>query len=143
MFILHQLHQGDTPAANGTPGALSDWMRSVGLRLARSKGLAALSRLHVSAVLVGLVLAGPAVAQGQFAGRHPAILVDIGTLTTESDFTVFMRKDVPEDLRRSALRTLWGLMKLPVSCHELCSEPEPAASDSTRVASEKLSVAAQ
>ena len=54
-----------------------------------------------------------------------------------------MLKEVPEDLRRGALRRLWELMKLPVSCDELCYEPEPAASRFARLASEKLLVAAQ
>jgi hypothetical protein len=34
-------------------------------------------------------------------------LPDIETLTYESDFTVFMRKGVPADLRRRALQRLW------------------------------------
>lgn len=37
----------------------------------------------------------------------PNDLPDIETLTAESDFTVFMRKGVPEELRRQALRKLW------------------------------------
>jgi hypothetical protein len=54
-------------------------------------------------------LAGPeAVAPG--AARHPAEAVDIGALTLSSDFTVFMRRDCPEPLRRSALRKLWSLL---------------------------------
>jgi hypothetical protein len=36
-----------------------------------------------------------------------------------------MRKDVPEDVRRIALRKLWTLMELSQSCMELCIEPEP------------------
>jgi hypothetical protein len=52
-------------------------------------------------------LAGPeAVVPG--AARHPAEAVDIGALTLSSDFTVFMRRDCPEPLRRSALRKLWS-----------------------------------
>jgi hypothetical protein len=68
-----------------------------------------------------------AVAEGQPAARHPASHVDIGSLTANSDFTVFMRKDVPADVRRIALRKLWTLMELPQSCMELCIEPEPAS----------------
>jgi hypothetical protein len=41
---------------------------------------------------------------------HPAEAVDIGALTLASDFTVFMRRDCPEPLRRSALRKLWSLL---------------------------------
>jgi Protein of unknown function (DUF3306) len=102
-----------------------------------------LSRIHVSAALVGLTLAGPALAQGESAATHPAAFVDITALTTESDFTVFMRKDVPQDVRRGALRRLWVLMKLPVSCHDLCYELEPAASGFARLATDKLPVTAQ
>lgn len=36
-------------------------------------------------------------------------LPDPETLTAESDFSVFMRDGVPEDLRRIALRRLWRL----------------------------------
>ena len=61
-------------------------------------------------------------------GRPPVVYIGIGALTIDSDFTVFMRNDVPEDVRTAALRRLWVLMQLPVSCHELCSDPEPAAS---------------
>jgi mannose-6-phosphate isomerase-like protein (cupin superfamily) len=59
-----------------------------------------LSRIHVAAVLFGLVLAGPAAALDP---RHQAAPVDIDALTAESDFTVFMHKDVSEDVRRAAL----------------------------------------
>lgn len=38
-----------------------------------------------------------------------AELPTIESLTKESDFTVFMRKGVPQELRRQALRKLWGL----------------------------------
>jgi hypothetical protein len=72
-------------------------------------------------------LAAAAVAEGRLSARHPASLADIGSLTIDSDFTVFMRKDVPEDVRRVALRKLWILMELPWSCMELCIQPEPAA----------------
>jgi hypothetical protein len=83
-----------------------------------------LSRFHVTAALLGLFLAGPAIADD----RPPVAYVDVSALTAESDFTVFMRKDVPEAVRRAALRRLWVLMTLPVSCDELCLQPEPAAS---------------
>jgi hypothetical protein len=72
-------------------------------------------------------LPAAAVAEGRLSARHPASLVDIGSLTINSDFTVFMRKDVSEDVRRGALRRLWVLMELPVSCHDLCHEPHPEA----------------
>jgi hypothetical protein len=70
-------------------------------------------------------LPAAAVAEGQPSARHPASLVDVGSLTIDSDFTVFMREDVPEDVRRIALRKLWTLMELSQSCMELCIEPEP------------------
>ncbi len=37
----------------------------------------------------------------------PPDLPDIESLTKDSDFTVFMREGVPEDIRRLALRRLW------------------------------------
>jgi hypothetical protein len=83
-------------------------------------------------------------AQGQTwpAGTHPDALIDIGSLTVDSDFTVFIRKEVPEHIRLAALRRLWVLMQLPVSCDELCYKPEAAASSLARLASEKVPVAA-
>jgi hypothetical protein len=101
-----------------------------------------LSRTYMTAALLGLFLAGPAIANDRPPGRPPVTHIDTGTLTINSDFTVFMRKDVPEDVRRAALRKLWVLMQLPVSCDELCYGPEPAPS-LARVASEKLFVATQ
>ena len=47
-----------------------------------------LNRSHVCAGLLGLVLAGPAVANSQSVARHPAAQIDIGALTVDSDFTV-------------------------------------------------------
>jgi hypothetical protein len=38
---------------------------------------------------------------------QPEDLPDISTLGKESDYTVFLRAGVPEDLRRQALRALW------------------------------------
>jgi hypothetical protein len=64
--------------------------------------------------------AGPILTSAQSAAGHPAARFDIGALTAESDFTVFMRKEVQEHLRVAALRRLWALMKLPASCDELC-----------------------
>jgi hypothetical protein len=83
----------------------------------------------------GRWVAGPIPVKAQAAASGSAARSDIDALTAESDFNVFMRKEVPEDLRRAALRRLWVLMKLPVSCDELCYEPEPAA---PRFASEEL-----
>lgn len=91
---------------------------------------------HPLAAMPAIGLAGSAVAEGQLPAGHPASLVDIGALTVDSDFTVFMRQDVPEGLRQAALRRLWVLMELPVSCYELCAEPEPATSGFARLASE-------
>src|SRR5262245_42029757 len=87
--------------------------------------------------------AGPTPAKAQYAASYPAARFDTSALTAESDFTVFMRKGVPEELRRAALRRLWILMKLPVSCDELCYEAEPPAPDLARFASERLPVAAR
>lgn len=41
---------------------------------------------------------------------HPAEAVAIEALTRESDFSVFMRPDCPEPLKRRALRKLWSLL---------------------------------
>jgi len=75
----------------------------------------------------GLFLAGPAIADDRPTNRPLVTYIDASTLTIDSDFTVFMGKGVPEDVRRAALRRLWVLMKLPVSCYELCYEPHPEA----------------
>jgi len=92
-----------------------------------------LSRIHVSALMLGLACGGQAAAQ-DLAARHPAASFDIDALTVESDFTVFMHKSVPEEVRRIALRRLWTLIELPEACHDLCYEPEPAASGAVRLA---------
>src|SRR5262245_53610866 len=85
--------------------------------------------------------AGPILAKAETAASNPAARSDINALTRESDFTVFMRRELPEDLRRAAVRRLWVLMKLPAACDELCYEPEPPAPDLARLASEKLPMA--
>jgi Protein of unknown function (DUF3306) len=41
------------------------------------------------------------------AEQPPSDLPDIASLTKESDFTPFLRADVPEELHRQALRMLW------------------------------------
>jgi hypothetical protein len=69
---------------------------------------------------------GPIPARAQFAASHSAAGFNANALTAASDFTVFMRKDIPEGVGRIALRKLWTLMALPPSCMELCIEPEPA-----------------
>lgn len=94
--------------------------------------------------MFGLVLAGPATAQDlQTAAAHPAASVDISSLTAESDFTVFMRKEVPEDVRRAALRKLWTVMELPQSCMDFCIEPEPAVSGVARSMSKQRPIAVE
>ena len=98
-----------------------------------------LSRFHATAALLGLFLAGPAIADD----RPPVAYVDVSALTAESDFTVFMRKDVPEAVRRAALRRLWVLMTLPVSCHDHCYEALPETPSSAHLASEARAVAAR
>jgi hypothetical protein len=50
---------------------------------------------------------GDARARDDEAAVDLAALPDIETLTYESDFTAFMRKGVPADLRRRALQRLW------------------------------------
>jgi hypothetical protein len=73
----------------------------------------------------GLLLARPAIADDRPTNRPSVTYIDASTLTIDSDFTVFMGKGVPEEVRRAALRRLWVLMELPVSCYELCYEPHP------------------
>jgi hypothetical protein len=58
-------------------------------------------------LMLGLVLTGSAGAEAQTAADRPAALIDIGALTADSGLTVLMRTDVPEDVRRLALRRLW------------------------------------
>jgi Protein of unknown function (DUF3306) len=94
------------------------------------------NRIRLLAVLLALGSAGPALAQAQSGVVHPAAFVNVGTLTADSDFTIFMRSDVPPGVRRGALHRLWTLIQLPVSCYELCFEA--AASDPTRLASEDV-----
>lgn len=97
-------------------------------------------QVALSACLMATAIA-PSAAQQSPA--HPAALIDIDALTAASDFTVFMGKDVPEDVRRNALRRLWVLLQLPVSCDDLCYEPEPTPSVFAHLASEKLPPVAQ
>jgi hypothetical protein len=105
------------------------------------KALSTLSSILAALALVAGAI--PAVAEGQPGPGHPAALIDVSGLAADSDFTVFMRKNVPEDVRRAALRRLWVFMQLPVSCDELCHEPEPTPFSSAILASEKLSVVAE
>lgn len=54
--------------------------------------------------------AAPAVPSGDTPPATtdaPPELPPIDSLTRDSDFTVFLREGVPEELRRQALRTLW------------------------------------
>jgi hypothetical protein len=95
--------------------------------------IAMLSRIHVSVLTLGLACGGQAAAQ-DLAARHPAASIDINALTVESDFTVFMHKSVPEEVRRIALRKLWTLIEIPQDCLDLCYEPEPTASGVVRLA---------
>lgn len=44
------------------------------------------------------------------AVRHPTELIDLDSLTLESDFTVFMAAGVPENVRNAALRRLWRML---------------------------------
>jgi hypothetical protein len=48
----------------------------------------------------------PAPAEPEF---DPASLPPVESLTAESDFTAFLRKEVPEALKRAALRRAWAL----------------------------------
>jgi hypothetical protein len=71
----------------------------------------------------------------------PAEPLDFEGLTLASDFTVFMRDGVPDDVRLAALRRLWVLMALPVSCQELCADPQSTGGATARVASESPPIA--
>jgi hypothetical protein len=55
----------------------------------------------------GQVAAPPAEKKEPVKPIDPATLPSIDSLTTDSDFTAFLREGVPEDLRRQALRKLW------------------------------------
>ena len=99
------------------------------------------SRVRLFAALLGLCLAGPAFAEGASATGDHAASVDVAALTIDSDFTVFMHKGVPEQVRQAALRRLWVLMQLPVSCDELCDAPESAAAGVAHAAREHLEIA--
>ena len=46
-------------------------------------------------------------ATSETAGQAPADLPDIETLHKDSDFTVFLKEGVPEELKTLALRKLW------------------------------------
>jgi hypothetical protein len=106
--------------------------------------VAMLKIAHVSALILGLALAGRTVAQDlQPTSIHPAVLTQISALTAEADFTVFMHEDVPEELRRAALRRLWTLMELHVSCMDLCHDAEPVPQAALLLASEQRSVPVQ
>lgn len=48
-----------------------------------------------------------AAATGEQAAVDPSELPDIDSLTKDSDYTVFLREGVPEQLRAKALRKLW------------------------------------
>jgi hypothetical protein len=102
-----------------------------------------LRRFYQVSLAACLMVAAIAPSAAQQSRVHPAALVNADALTAESDFTVFMSKEVPEDVRRNALRRLWVLLQLPVSCDDLCYEPEPAPSGFVRLASEKLPPATQ
>lgn len=99
--------------------------------------------IHQVSLAACLMAAATFPSAAQQSPVHPAALIDINALTAESDFTVFMGKGVPEDVRRNALRRLWVLLQLPVSCDDLCYEPQPAPSGFARLASEKLPPIAQ
>jgi hypothetical protein len=69
--------------------------------------------------------------------------MDVSALTPDSDFTVFMREGVPDDVHRAALGRLWVFIAPPVSCQELCVGEDDSAAGATRLASEKLPAAIQ
>jgi hypothetical protein len=51
----------------------------------------------------------PPAQEAEEPAFDPASLPPIESLSAESDFTAFLRKGVPEPLRRAALRKAWGL----------------------------------
>jgi hypothetical protein len=53
--------------------------------------------------------AAPAPAEPAEPEFDPASLPPVESLTAESDFTAFLRKEVPEALKRAALRRAWAL----------------------------------
>jgi Protein of unknown function (DUF3306) len=101
------------------------------LAIIKNPGFLAVGSFTAIALLVAiaLILLGPASAQDRAgSGRpadqavavgsiapataspapsQPATAVDIDAPTKDSDFTIFMRPDVPEAVRTKALRKLW------------------------------------
>ena len=99
---------------------------------------------RVSDPMPGARLAAPVVVENQPPpATHSAASIDISALTLKSDFTVFMDRGMSEEVRRAALRRLWAVIDLPVSCHDLCYEPEPAAPAFAHVASEQQPIPSQ
>ena len=89
----------------------------------------------LSSLILGLGLVGPATAANESAPIYGARLPEIAALTVDSDFTVFMQEGVSADVRRAALRRLWVLMQLPLSCEDLCYEAERPGLGLAQVAS--------
>jgi hypothetical protein len=105
---------------------LEDAMRHLTLR--HNAQIAAIATLLIGAIAL------PAIAQETTArpatishavptdAHLPAASMDIDAVTPDSDITVFLHPDVPDDVHRAALRRLWAVMDLPVSCQDLCTE---------------------
>jgi hypothetical protein len=68
------------------------------LAMAATSGLAEEAKEHVASITTTPPL------------LQDAASIDIDALTLESDFTLFMRRDIDETLRLKALRRLWTLM---------------------------------
>ena len=114
-------------------------------------------RLNIHLAALTSMLIGAATAVAQEPSTHAAAIsfplpatasqqaapMDVGALTEHSDFTAFMREDMPEGVRLAALRRLWVLMAPPASCHELCVDLEPSSSGLPGLTSETLPIATQ
>lgn len=114
-------------------------------------------RLNIHLATLTSMLIGAAAAVAQEPSAHTAVIsyslpagasrpaaqIDVGALTEHSDFTAFMREDMPEGARLAALRRLWVLMAPPASCQELCVDVEPSSPGLPGLTSETLPIATQ
>jgi hypothetical protein len=86
-------------------GFLSRWSR----RKRAAEAGAPVEEPAPASPAIPVMPAAPAPAQAAEPEFDPATLPPVETLTAGSDFTAFLRKEVPEALKRAALRKAWTL----------------------------------